>query len=83
MRNFLVKNMHFDTSTFGGRVEYARVMRGWTQADLAGRVAATRGAVSRWECSNRSPRARNLGRLATALGVPAPWLATGEGEAGL
>jgi transcriptional regulator with XRE-family HTH domain len=75
--------MQFDTSTFGGRVEYARVMRGWTQEDLASRVPATRGAVSRWESSNRSPRARNLGRLALALGVPAPWLATGAGEPGL
>lgn len=75
--------MDFDTSTFGGRVEYARVMRGWTQEDLAQRVPATRGAVSRWERCNRAPRPRNLGRLQVALGVAMLWLVEGKGESGL
>jgi transcriptional regulator with XRE-family HTH domain len=49
----------------------ARLIAGWSQAELAERAGVTTGAVSSIEQGlTRSPRARTVKRLADALGIP-------------
>ncbi len=46
-----------------------REARGWTQADVAGRVRVHPNMVSRWERGLDPPRVQNRNRLAEVFGV--------------
>lgn len=58
----------------GERLRLARDLRGWTQAELARRLEVTSAAVSLFEQGDTEPNAQMTTRLATALGVPPPFL---------
>lgn len=56
--------------------EYGRLIRqqresvGWTQAELAARLGASRTSVSRWERGHRTPRLHHTAALTQVLGLP-------------
>ena len=68
----------------GEQIRRLRLMRGWTQADLAERAELTVEGVSRIERGARAARVGTLRALARALGVSVGALleppAEGEGE---
>lgn len=71
--------MTFDLATIGGRIHYARIRKGWTQAALAKHAGRADGfQVSRWETNKTTPA--NIRGLATTLGVRVDWLLLGTGE---
>lgn len=49
-------------------IEFHRKAKGWTQAELAGQVGVTPGAVLAWE-KGAEPRPSHLRKLAEALGL--------------
>jgi transcriptional regulator with XRE-family HTH domain len=65
-----------DPVTLGRRLRAARVAKGLTQTELAGRVVSV-GYVSRIESGHRRPNGRVLAELATRLGVPVEQLRIG------
>lgn len=70
-----------DTSTLPGRLQYSRILRGFTQFELAMRlpVPIHEQTISRWECGTSEPRPTRMAQLAEALKVTVPWLAEGKG----
>ena len=60
-------------ATLGGRLRTAREARGWSVAQLAGRVGVTVTTVARWERDRSRPRLRQLEAVARALGLPLSW----------
>lgn len=60
------------------RIQAARANKGWTQEGLAERMGLSAGfgkvQVSHWENNRKAPSARNLVRLADALGVSVDYL---------
>lgn len=65
-----------DLKTLGARVRAARVAKGWTQADLAGKDISV-GYVSRIESGSRRPNLSVLTSLASRLGTPIEQLLQG------
>ena len=69
------------TKTFADRIKHLRVLRGFTQAQLARacdpRINVT--TVSSWERGNHEPRMSRIAPLAKALGATVLWLAEGKG----
>lgn len=65
-----------DPVILGSRVRAARVVRGWTQADLAGDTLSV-GYLSRIETGARRPTLSVLGTLAERLGVTSEELLQG------
>lgn len=53
--------------SFGALVQSARSGRGWSQADLAGRVGVSRVQISRIESGRRGTDVQTLDRLVRAL----------------
>lgn len=51
----------------GFNLKILRAIHGYTQADLAKAVGATKGTVSTWETGNRNPSIRTLIKLADLL----------------
>lgn len=70
-------------TTFAGRLRFARVLRGYTQFDLAMRLPLpiTEQTVGRWERAEAEPRESRLAHIAKALAVPLTWLVEGKGTA--
>ncbi len=70
------------TSTFPARLKYLRVLRGFTQADLADRLSFPIHVqtVAKWETGRTEPRRHRLAAIAKALGTSLAWLATGKGK---
>ena len=65
-----------------GRIRAARRAQGLTQDQLARAVGVTRSAVAQWETGRAGQVGSNLARIATALGVSAAHLLSGDQEAG-
>ncbi len=53
----------------GMKLKRIRERRGWTQAELAGKVGVARVTVARLEIGNRRPSLQLLERLSKALKV--------------
>lgn len=51
-------------------LKVAREAKGWTQTDLATRVAINQGTISKYEKALDRPGEKHLGAIAEALGVP-------------
>lgn len=67
--------------TLGDRIRHERDIRGWTQADLAERMAASSSevpslvrAIRRWEHGEVEPKRSAVRRVAAAFDVPIGWL---------
>ncbi|CAM4356346.1 helix-turn-helix domain-containing protein [Bordetella pseudohinzii] len=66
--------------TFGHRLRSARVLRGWTQKDLAAACQLSQSAIGNYESGLRTrPSGASLIKLTRALRVTAQWLSSGEG----
>ncbi len=65
------------TTTFGQRLECARLAWGWTQSDLAGRLGTTQVAISQYEANKRIPKANRISSIAAIAMVDDRWLGTG------
>ncbi|WP_182481515.1 helix-turn-helix domain-containing protein [Nocardioides immobilis] len=65
-----------DLTALGSRVRAARVAKGWTQSDLAGKEISV-GYVSRIESGSRRPNLSVLTSLASRLGTPIEQLLQG------
>lgn len=68
-----------DPKEMGLRIAAARRAKGFTQKQLAQRLAVTDKAVSKWERGSNYPDIELLGPLAAELGVSALHLLGGEG----
>lgn len=55
--------------TFANALLRIRVSLGITQTELAARCGLNPSAINHFERGRRSPHIRNLGKIATALGV--------------
>lgn len=62
------------TKIFSWRLRNARVARGLSQSDLAGRAGLQASAVSHFETGTRKPSFDNLKRLADSLRVTTDYL---------
>ena len=56
-----------DVRTF---IAFLRLLRGWTQEDLAGALGLTAGAISRYETGDVVPDRATLEEVALAVGLP-------------
>ena len=56
--------------TLGGQIKNARLERGWTQDELAGRVGRSRISVSDWERGVKVPGVTAIPRLVAELDIP-------------
>lgn len=65
---------------FEERLRRARLDKGLSQAELAGRAGFQPSAVSHFETGTRSPSFENLKRIADALAVSADYLLGRQGE---
>lgn len=54
---------------FAASLKYYRVRLGYSQGDLAIKLKITQQAVSLWENGTKTPRLRELERIASALKV--------------
>jgi transcriptional regulator with XRE-family HTH domain len=61
-------------------IRQLRQARGWTQQQLAARVALHHTTISQWERGVRRPEWRYTQRLAALFGVPVEAIAFGPGE---
>ena len=65
------------------RLRRARILKGWSQADLAEQVGTSFETVSRWERGITAPSLRYCKQLSQVLGKSAEELATvGTGDSG-
>ena len=55
---------------FADRLSALRIAKGWSQEELAERLAVSRQAVWYWETGQRLPRAEHFRALAKEFGVP-------------
>jgi transcriptional regulator with XRE-family HTH domain len=63
---------------FSDRLRHVRLLRGYTQSELARRASLSQSAVASYESGERKS-SRALFKLAAALHVEAQWLDTGKG----
>jgi transcriptional regulator with XRE-family HTH domain len=59
---------------FGERLEAVRKIKGLTQEQLAKQLNICRVAIVNWEKKDGNPTAKNMIKLASALGVSIDWL---------
>jgi transcriptional regulator with XRE-family HTH domain len=71
-----------DKKTQAALIESYRHARGLTQAELANLVGVAESSVRRWEDERDTsrPRAKQIPKLADALGIKATTLTLGPGE---
>jgi transcriptional regulator with XRE-family HTH domain len=55
--------------TLGDRIRFARVIRRWTQKDLAKKLGVTQTAVKNWEMNLHRPHVLRLPMIADMLGT--------------
>lgn len=60
--------------SFGEKLKKARIEAGYTQEELAGKLAVSRAAIAKWESDRGMPDIGNLKVLAGALGVSIDYL---------
>ena len=65
-------------ASFGDRIARLRRTRGWTQAQLAERVAVKAGQISKYERGDYEPRLSILTSLAAVLETSTDFLLTGR-----
>lgn len=65
--------------TLGDRIQYARLERGQSVADLARPIGVVEAALKVWESGKSRPRSNRLPVIANALSVSMRWLMSGEG----
>jgi transcriptional regulator with XRE-family HTH domain len=58
----------------GERLKQLRRERGWSQADLAARIGADAGQISRYENGHMTPSAEAVAKIAEVLDVSADYL---------
>ena len=70
--------------TFGAKLQTLRKSRGWSQEQLAERIAVSRQAVSKWESEAAVPDTENVVELSKLFGVSTDYLLhddyTGDGD---
>ena len=59
-----------DKKRAGKLIRLARVAKGFTQNELARELQVTQGAVVQWEQGKAFPKASNLVKVASILGIP-------------
>lgn len=74
------KNKAADLTTFGGRLRYARELRGIKNTDLAKAAGIRQAKISQWERNRWSANRAAAPKLAKALNVSLEWLVLGCGE---
>ena len=62
------------TLPLGERLKQLRRERGWSQADLAAKLGADAGQISRYENGHMTPSAEAVAKLAEVLDVSADYL---------
>ncbi len=71
--------MQSDSNLFlGERISNARMVKGFSQKQLAALVGVNKSSIENWETDRIGPRANRLNQLAGILGVPVAWLLSGE-----
>ena len=60
--------------SFGEKLKKARMEAGYTQEELAGKLAVSRAAIAKWESDRGMPDIGNLKVLAATLGVSIDYL---------
>ena len=65
-------------NTIGGRIEQARIAKGFNPSQLARRMAVKVSTLQNWESDRSAPRADKLTKLSGVLQVPLIWLMSGE-----
>lgn len=66
-------------NTFAERLRYARNLRNYTQAEVAGACGLSQGAIANYESGSRAAP-KDIFGLAEALRVNAFWLLHGKGD---
>lgn len=66
--------------TFGETLKTARIKAGYTQDELADKLAVSRSAIAKWENDRGMPDIANLKALAKALDVSVDYLLDEEGS---
>ena len=66
--------------TFGETLKTARIKAGYTQDELADKLAVSRSAIAKWENDRAMPDIANLKALAKALDVSVDYLLDEEGS---
>jgi transcriptional regulator with XRE-family HTH domain len=59
-----------EQNSIGQKIRLARVKKGMTQADLAGAMSVSQGAVCQWESGITLPKARSILKLSKLLEIP-------------
>lgn len=67
-----------DTSTMGGRMEFARLRRGLRQEDVANALGKARATIVQYEAGNITPPINVIEEVAKVVGTSASYLAYGE-----
>lgn len=60
--------------TFGEKLKKARIEAGYTQDELANKLAVSRAAIAKWESDRGMPDVTNLKGIAEVLGVSVDYL---------
>ena len=66
--------MEVSDMTFGERFKEARAKAGFTQDELAQKLAVSRSAVAKWESDRGMPDVTNLKMIADVLGVSVDYM---------
>ena len=70
--------------TFGEKLQALRKSRGWSQEQLAERIAVSRQAISKWESEAAAPNTANVLEISRLFGVSTDYLLhddyTGDGD---
>lgn len=64
--------------TIGERIKETRKGLGWTQAQLAEKSGVAVITIRQYEAGNRTPKAEQIHKVASALNVSVDWLFSGE-----
>ena len=64
--------------TFGDRIRFARLVKRWTQQNLADAIQCSRETIANWENSKTTPSRYGKAKLAEVLGVTVEELEKGE-----
>ena len=67
-----------DNETLGARIASARLVKGFSEQQLAQRLGVQASSIEHWESGEREPRANRLNQLAGVLDVSLMWLMAGE-----
>jgi len=75
---------HVNMSTMGSRLKYARLLRKYTQVQLANAVGVSRGVITNIEGGLiKKPKMVFIVAISSVLNINSVWLISGEGSSGL